>query len=333
MRKRFCMVVALMVALLFPLRLSALAAEAPVEQTVDELPAEIFAGDVVEVNDLSLFSQSYSFSNGVMSGLVKLRFEIAVDSNGQHVYVDGWRFYYAVITVGSDSYYFPYYYQYNNDVDGQLFSVYGLSDGRYIIRFNNNLMNSLWSFIALLSLCNGGCTFGGSGVSIDYTSILNQISDKLNAIQSGNSSNLSQVTQLLNQVVSSNASVQQAVKDMHSAMVDVITSTNTAVDNLGDELQQRYDDAMSTLDEGLTTQGEVMKDMTGRMDSMETALKDSVGGSFQIDSSASGSVDSVGTEGFEVISSTLDQILSSFSWISSLVAVFLMIVLAKRILT
>lgn len=332
MRKRFLMVVALIVALSVPLRLSALAAEAS-----DSLPAELFLADGAEVSDLSWLNQTYSLGGSVMTGEITLSF-VPVSKYSSLCYT-------ARIQVGSSVYYYPthptsgqnintanatlFYITNDSVIHFGLVDLYQQNDGR-----PSYFIEGLWSFIALLSLCNGGYTFGGGGGdSPDYTAILNQISNKLNAIQSGSSSDFTEVTQLLNQVVSGNASVQKAVTDMQSAMVDVITSNTTAVDNLGDELQQRWEDAMTTLDEGLTAQAEAMKDVNDRLDGMETALMDSVGGDFKIDSSASGSVESVGTEGFEVISSMLDQMLSSFSWISSLVAVFLMIVLAKRILT
>lgn len=344
MRKRFLMVVALMVALTFPLRVSALAAgaseelpvdasmELPVEasevQPVEAIPDELSSCECYFTDDISFLSQTYSVSSGISFTFIH---------HPEYPYPSGtWVPHIAEIHYFSDVLYYPYYSSLSSDTSfACIYYVQVIPSGGFYLYFDEDYIRNLWSFIAVLCLSTDGYTFGGggSGDSIDYTAILNQIVDKLNAIQSGNSSDLSEVTQLLNQVVTSNASVQQAVNDMHSALVSVITSTNSAVDNLGDELQQRFDDAMTTLDEGLTAQSQVLQDMTGRMDSMETALKDSVGGSFQIDDSASGSVDSVGTEGFEVISSTLDQMLSSFSWISALVGVFLMIVLAKRILT
>lgn len=334
MRKRFCMVVALIVALSVPLRLSALAAEAS-----EELPSELFLADGAEVSDLSWLSQTYSLGGSVMTGEIQLSFVKYSGNLNDSLFTA----YDAKIQVGSQVYYFP-----SDSVrvnpsypSCHLFSIYdSRSSGLYIFFGSAGLgdhsffIETLWSFIALLCLCNGDYTFGGGGEEgPDYTAILNQISDKLNSIQSGNSSDFSEVSELLNQVISGNAAVQQAVTDMQSAMVDVITSNTAAVDNAGAELQQRWDDAMATLDEGLTAQGQAMQDVNDRLDSMESALMDSVGGEFKIDSSASGSVDSVGSEGLETISSMLDQMLSSFSWIAALVSVFLMIVLAKRILT
>ncbi len=69
MRKRFCMVAALIVALSVPLRLSALAAEAS-----EELPSELFLADGAEVSDLSWLSQTYSLGGSVMTGNITLSF-------------------------------------------------------------------------------------------------------------------------------------------------------------------------------------------------------------------------------------------------------------------